>query len=89
MFFLTIDNMRVDKYLKVARILKRRSLANQAADLGKVFVNGRVVKPSYKLKVGDILEIAFNSGAIKLEVLELKETVIKEDADSLYKIISE
>lgn len=89
MFFLTIDNMRVDKYLKVARILKRRSLANQAADLGKVFVNGRVVKPSYKLKVGDILEIAFNSGAIKLEVLELKETVKKEDADSLYKIISE
>ena len=89
MFFLTIDNMRVDKYLKVARILKRRSLANQAADLGKVFVNGRVVKPSYKLKVGDILEIAFNSGAIKLEVLELKETVKKEEADSLYKIISE
>ena len=89
MFFLTIDNMRVDKYLKVARILKRRSLANQAADLGKVFVNGRVVKPSYKLKVGDILEIAFNSGAIKLEVLELKETVKKDDADSLYKIISE
>lgn len=89
MFFLTIDNMRVDKYLKVARILKRRSLANQAADLGKVFVNGRVVKPSYKLKVGDILEIAFNSGAIKLEVLELKETVKKEDTDSLYKIISE
>jgi ribosomal 50S subunit-recycling heat shock protein len=81
--------MRVDKYLKVARILKRRSLANQAADLGKVFVNGRVVKPSYKLKVGDILEIAFNSGAIKLEVLELKETVKKEEADSLYKIISE
>ena len=81
--------MRVDKYLKVARILKRRSLANQAADLGKVFVNGRVVKPSYKLKVGDILEIAFNSGAIKLEVLELKETVKKEEAVSLYKIISE
>ncbi len=81
--------MRVDKYLKVARILKRRSLANQAADLGKVFVNGRLVKPSYKLKVGDVLEIAFNSGTIKLEVLQLKETVKKEDADSLYRIILE
>lgn len=81
--------MRVDKFLKVARILKRRSLANQVADVGKVSVNGRIVKPSYKLKVGDVLEIAFLSGTIKLEVLQLKETVRKEEADSLYRIISE
>ncbi len=81
--------MRVDKFLKVARILKRRSLANQVADVGKVSVNGRVVKPAYKLKVGDVLEIAFLSGTIKLEVLQLKETVKKEEADSLYRIISE
>ncbi len=81
--------MRVDKYLKVTRILKRRTLANQAADLGKVSVNGRVVKPSYKLKVGDVLEIAFNSGTIKLEILQLKETVKKEEADSLYRVITE
>lgn len=81
--------MRIDKYLKVARILKRRSLANQAVDIGKVSVNGRIVKPSYRLKVGDILEIAFNSGTIKLEVLLLKETVKKEEADTLYRIISE
>ncbi len=81
--------MRVDKYLKVTRILKRRSLANQVADCGKVTVNGRVVKPSYKLKVGDICEIAFNSGVLKFEVLILKETVRKEEADSLYRIILE
>lgn len=81
--------MRVDKFLKVARILKRRSLANQVADVGKVSVNGRVVKPAYKLKVGDVLEIAFLSSTIKLEVLQLKETVKKEEADSLYRIISE
>lgn len=81
--------MRVDKYLKVARILKRRSLANQAISIGKVSVNGKTVKPSYKLKVGDVLEIAFLSGTIKLEVLQLKEAVKKEEADSLYKIISE
>ena len=81
--------MRIDKFLKVARVLKRRTLAQEACDGGRVSVNGRAVKPSYNLKIGDVVEIAFNSGAVKFEVLQLKETVRKEDADKLYRIITE
>ena len=81
--------MRIDKFLKVSRVLKRRTLAQEACDGGRVSVNGRIVKPSYNLKVGDIVEIGFNSGAVKFEVLELKETVRKEDAEILFRIITE
>ena len=81
--------MRIDKFLKVSRVLKRRTLAQEACDGGRVSVNGRVVKPSYNLKIGDIVEIGFNSGAVKFEVLELKETVRKEDAEKLFRIITE
>ena len=81
--------MRIDKFLKVSRILKRRALANEACDGGRVSVNGRSVKPSYNIKVGDIVEIGFNSGAVKFEILLIKETVRKEEADKLYKIITE
>ena len=81
--------MRIDKFLKVSRILKRRSLANQACDGGRVSVNGRSVKPSYNIKVGDIVEIGFNSGTVKFEILLIKETVRKEEADNLYRIITE
>ena len=81
--------MRIDKFLKVSRVLKRRTLAQEACDGGRVSVNGRIVKPSYNLKVGDIVEIGFNSGAAKFEVLELKETVRKEDAEKLFRIITE
>jgi ribosomal 50S subunit-recycling heat shock protein len=81
--------MRIDKFLKVSRILKRRSVAKQAGDGGRLKVNGRTVKPSFKLSVGDIVEIGFNSGVMSFKVLCLKETVKKEDADSLYEIICE
>ena len=75
--------------MKVSRLLKRRTLAQEACDGGRVKVNGKTVKPSYNLKVGDIVEIGFNSGAVKFEVLQLKETVRKEQADDLYRIITE
>ena len=81
--------MRIDKFLKVSRLLKRRTLAQEACDGGRVKVNGKTVKPSYNLKVDDIVEIGFNSGAVKFEVLQLKETVRKEQADDLYRIITE
>ena len=80
--------MRVDKFLKVSRLLKRRTLAQEACDGGRVKVNGKSVKPSYNVKVGDVVEIGFNSGAVKFEVLLIKETVRKEEADNLYRIIT-
>lgn len=79
--------MRIDKFLKVSRILKRRTLAVQAADGGRVKVNDKPVKPSHKVNVGDVVEIVFNSGTVKIEILELKETVKKEEAERLYKIL--
>ncbi|MBQ4097816.1 MAG: RNA-binding S4 domain-containing protein [Clostridia bacterium] len=81
--------MRIDKFLKVSRLLKRRTLAQEACDGGRISANGRVVKPSYNIKIGDIIEIAFNSGAVKIEILDIKETVRKEDAEKLYRIITE
>ncbi len=81
--------MRIDKFLKVSRILKRRTVAQEAADAGKISVNGKVVKPSYRLKVGDVVELDYLSGAVKFRVLELKETVKKEEAASLYEVITQ
>lgn len=80
--------MRIDKFLKVSRILKRRAVAQEAADAGKVSVNGREVKPSYRLKVGDVVEVSFSSGALRFRVKELKETVKKDEASSLYEVIA-
>ena len=81
--------MRIDKFLKVSRILKRRSVACEACSGGKVSVNGKDVKPAYKLKEGDVVDIRFGSGNLKFKVLLLKETVRKEEAASLYEIIAE
>jgi len=81
--------MRIDKFLKVSRILKRRSVACEACSGGKVSVNGKDVKPAYQLKVGDVVDIRFGSGNLKFKVLLLKETVRKEEAASLYEIIAE
>ncbi len=81
--------MRIDKFLKVSRILKRRTVAQEAASAGKIAVNGREVKPSYRLKVGDIVEVSFLSGVLKFRVLDLKETVKKDEATSLYEVIAE
>ena len=79
--------MRLDKFLKVSRILKRRAVAQEACRGGKVSVNGKSAKPAHELKVGDVVEISFSSGALKFRVLNLKETVKKEDVSSLYEII--
>ncbi len=81
--------MRLDKYLKVSRIIKRRTVANDACDTEHVNVNGRRAKASYDVKVGDILEISFGQRSLKLEVLEVRESVAKADAASMYRVIEE
>lgn len=81
--------MRIDKFLKVSRLLKRRALAQEACSAQRVSVNGRQVKPSFRIKEGDIVEIGFNSGAVKFRVLMIKDTVRKEDAEKMYEIIIE
>ena len=79
--------MRLDKFLKVSRILKRRTVANDACTGGRVTVNGRTAKPSVQLKVGDVVEIAFGGGAMKFRVAEIAETSRKEHAEKMYEII--
>ena len=81
--------MRIDKFLKVSRILKRRALAVEAGKNGRIEVNGRTVKPAQQVKVGDIVRVHFNSGSFTFEILDIKETVKKEQAESLYKVIEE
>ena len=77
--------MRLDKYLKVSRLIQRRTVANEACDNGRISVNGRVVKASYDVKVGDRLEIALGNRTLAAEVLQVAETVKKDDACALYK----
>ena len=77
--------MRLDKYLKVSRLIKRRTVANEACDGERVSVNGRQVKASCQVKVGDIIEIAFGQRSLKVEVLAVSETVKKEDAPAMYR----
>ncbi len=77
--------MRIDKFLKVSRIIKRRTVAAEAADAGKVYVNGRQVKPAYVLKVGDVVEIRLGT-PIKFTVKSLNDKASKEDAHTLYEI---
>ena len=79
--------MRIDKFLKVSRILKRRTVAQTAADNGRVVVNGKTVKPSYRVKIGDVVELIYNEGTLKFEILEILETIRKEQAENLYKIL--
>ena len=79
--------MRLDKFLKVSRLLKRRTVAKEACDGGKVTVNGKEAKPSKELSVGDIVEIRFANGAIKFEVLAMLNSTKKEDAEKTYRII--
>jgi len=77
--------MRLDKYLKVSRLIKRRTVANEACDNGRISVNGRVVKASYEVKVGDKIEIAMGARTVAVEVLQISETVRKDDATAMYK----
>ena len=79
--------MRLDKYLKVSRIIKRRTVANDACDAAHVTVNGRPAKASYDVKVGDMVEITFGGRTLKIRVLDVKETVGKGDASSLYQVL--
>lgn len=77
--------MRLDKYLKVSRLIKRRTVANEACDNGRVSVNGRVVKAGYDVKVGDRIELSLGSRTVAVEVLAVAETVRKDDAAAMYK----
>ena len=77
--------MRLDKYLKVSRLIKRRTVANEACDNGRISVNGRVVKASYDVKVGDKIEISMGTRTVSVEVLLVAETVRKDDAAAMYK----
>ena len=79
--------MRLDKYLKVSRLIKRRTVANEACDNGRISVNGRVVKASYDVKVGDKLEITMGPRTIAVEVLVVADNVRKDDACAMYKEI--
>lgn len=79
--------MRIDKFLKVSRILKRRTVAQEACDASKVSVNGRDVKPAYQVKIGDVVELRYASGSVRFRIVEIKETVKKDEAASLYEIL--
>ena len=79
--------MRLDKFLKVSRLIKRRTVANEACDNARVTVNGRPAKASYDVKVGDVVEITFGGRTLKIRVLDVKETVGKGDASSLYQVL--
>ena len=77
--------MRLDKYLKVSRLIKRRTVANEACDNGRISVNGRVVKASYEVKVGDKIEIAMGPRVVAVEVVQVADNVRKDDAAAMYK----
>ena len=76
--------MRIDKFLKVSRLIKRRTVANEACDAGRILVNDKVVKASYDVKEGDIIEIRFGQKAVKAEVLSIAETTKKDEAKELF-----
>ncbi len=79
--------MRLDKYLKVTRLIKRRTVANEACDAGRVLVNGKEAKASVKVKIGDVIEIHFGTKSVKVEVLAIQDTSKKEEAKDLYRYI--
>lgn len=79
--------MRLDKFLKVSRLIKRRTVANEACDAGRVLVNGTVAKASVKVKQGDIIEIQFGSKVVKAEVLDIRDTTKKDEAKELFRYL--
>ncbi len=81
--------MRLDKYLKVSRVIKRRTVANEVCSSGRVSLNGRPAKPSAEVKPGDILDIAFGSGNSRIRILAIRETVRKDEAGELYEILQD
>ena len=84
---LTNEDMRLDKYLKISRIIKRRTVANEACDAGRVQVNGKVARASLDIKEGDIIEIGFGDRAVKVQVVSVKETVKKDEAEDMFRYI--
>ena len=78
------EKMRLDKYLKVSRLIKRRTVANEACDAGRVTVNGRPAKASAEVKVGDVIEIGFGNKAVKVQVTDIKETTKKDEAKEMF-----
>ena len=81
--------MRLDKYLKVSRLIKRRTVANEACDSSRVMVNGRVVKPSYDVKLGDEITVSFGQKLVTVRVLDIRETTKKTEAVGMYEVVSE
>jgi ribosomal 50S subunit-recycling heat shock protein len=81
--------MRIDKYLKVTRIIKRRTLAKEVTESERILVNDKIVKPSYQLKIGDIITIEFGNKEVKIKVLSLNEYTKKADANTMYELVSE
>ena len=79
--------MRLDKYLKLTRLIKRRTVANEACDAGRVLVNGKAAKASLNVKSGDILEIQFGNKSVKAEILDVKDTAKKEEAKELFRYL--
>lgn len=81
--------MRLDKYLKVSRLIKRRAVANDACDSERISVNGKPAKASYNVKIGDLITVAFGSKSVTVRVLEIKETTKKAESIGMYEVISE
>lgn len=81
------NNMRLDKFLKVSRLIKRRTVANEACDAGRVMVNGKAAKASVQVKPGDTIEIQFGTKAVKVEVLDIQDTTKKEEAKDLFRYV--
>ena len=81
--------MRIDKFLKVSRLIKRRTVANEVADAGRIIVNGREVKASYQVKIGDEVQIMFGTNPVKVKVLSVENTVSKDGAREMYTVIEE
>ena len=79
--------MRLDKYLKNSRIIKRRTVAKDACEQGRVEVNGKVAKPGLELKIGDVIQITFGNNVLKVRVVSMPETVRKDDAQDMYEVI--
>lgn len=79
--------MRLDKYLKISRLIKRRTIANEACDAGKVIVNGKEARASYDVKTGDVIEIKLGAKSVKVKVTAVKEVVRKEEADTMYEAV--
>ncbi len=79
--------MRLDKYLKVSRVIKRRTVANEACDAGRVTINGKVAKAGTEVREGDIIEVSFGNAPLKIKVLTVQETVRKDEAKDMYEIL--